>query len=107
MAEVSPKEIFKMQNDINFLKKNSYAQARDMREVKNYLLGDEFHKGLKDQIGEDREDIKKRTDLNSDDIEALKASHQKIKYYAAALLSILGLLGLIVTLVKNWTSIFN
>lgn len=96
MTQVAPKEIFKMQNDINFLKKHSYAQARDMREIKTYLIGDQFHEGFKQKNERDRKDIK-----------MLKSFKQRLIYAGWAISGLITLTGITFAIAHSWVKIFG
>lgn len=92
---VTGKEIFNMQEDINFLKKKAYSQGEDVTAIKVYLLGDDYHEGFKEKNQRDRNDIKD-----------LKAFKQRLIYSGWAISGITTTAGIIFAIVKNWTSIF-
>ena len=91
-------QFLKMEEDINFLKENYYVQSRDIKEIKEALLGTEFHDGFKQQIEKSKTDIKE-----------LKTFKQKIintSWIFGKITAGIATIGIIVAIVKNWTSIF-
>jgi len=100
---ITGKEIFNMQEDINFLKKKAHtqgenlaAQGENITAIKVYLLGDDYHQGFKQQNEGDRIDIKD-----------LKAFKQRLIYSGRTVGAIITTAGIIFAIVKNWTSIFG
>ena len=92
--EPTGKQFYSMQKDINFLKEKSYSQTRDLGEIKKALLGDEFNPGFKQRI--------ETVEVQSREFEKFQ---QKVKLTAGLIASGLGLIGLIVTILKNWSDL--